>query len=142
MSGVTFPNLLRGNRAGAFMGLRMHDGYTFRMAPDYTYVEVGLLKVTTDKGETVEEKIMRNQMVELQAPCTVAPASQYKVLVVPNPELLQVASGPSMLLFDFEKNPRDHVLQPVSQDVLIPMKFWKDTNINSLSYLARLYLVS
>lgn len=134
MADPVFLNLLRGNRIGGFLRLKMLEGIPHKMAIDYTYAEVPLHSVRDMEGSRLDgEKIQRNQQVELLAPCTLQPIGGHKALIVANPALFRYASVPPMLLVD-------SLQQPI--DVMIPAKFHRDMVLADLEWLCRIYLIN
>lgn len=97
---TVFLNLVRGNRLGMYMGLKMEDGKPYRFAPDYTYVEIPLAQIYNPTTEEVVTKVSANQKVQIIPACTVRVASNYKILVKTNPKLQALANCPAMFLMD------------------------------------------
>lgn len=127
---TTFLNLRRGGRLQGFIGVRMDDGHAYKFANDYTYIELMCSSIKSLTGET-QEKAVRNQFLNLELPVCLATRNGYKALVSVNPELMQYATCPSLLLMDNEKSER----------VVIPAKFHRDLDVLGLTYLARIYLI-
>ncbi len=124
MSDPIFINIARGARDKRYMHLKFDTPEVeVHWGDNYTYVEVPC---------TSTMEIKRNQFHVLQTPCTVAPVKGYKVLVSINPELMQYASAPSLYMIDFGKETR----------IEVPAHFRKDMEPGTLTWLARLYLLS
>lgn len=88
---TSFLNLARGNRLTAYLGLQMAAGYSYKYAPDYTYIEIPLMEFWNPSEEKVQEdKALRNQYVRVIPACSLTVrGSHYKIEVEPNPALAE-----------------------------------------------------
>lgn len=109
----------------------MAESVPYRYGPDYSYVEIPLLRAFN--GEEKVDKASRNQMLMLEAACSVKPLNHYKCLISVNPLLLEYTSASALRLIDADGT---------RTQVVIPAAFRRDLELNKLDWLVRLYLMS
>lgn len=126
-----FLNLVRGNRLSSYMGLEMAEGFVYKFAPLYTYIEIPARSFILDRELVAEVK--RNQHVWVNPACEINVRGNYTVEVEPNPALAefgQVQAG-------YRIHPGTGHKEP---------GFWftarKDVTLHQLDYAVRLYMVS
>jgi hypothetical protein len=106
--------------------------FPYKLAPDYTYVELPLVPVRDEDGDVVT-KFARNQTHVLQSPVTVQAVANYKILVSVNRELLKYANCPALFIVD----PAN-----AAERIEVVAQFRKDMPLDAISWIARLYLIS
>jgi hypothetical protein len=113
------------------MGLQQ-DG-TPKYGPQYHYIELPVGSIRKDDGTVIEEKVLRNQHVEIVAAGSIMVRGQSPVLVAYNTDLQQVANLGSM-----------HLVHPGGERHA--PSFWvtfrKDCDIASIKWAVRLYLLA
>lgn len=124
-----FLNLARGNRLKSYMGCELPEGEQPKYAKDYGYVEVRPECAVVDGEKT--QQVKRNQTAVLVAACSITPRV-YRVMAVYNPDLYEVASLPSMRMYEADSG------------VQVPgctIRAYRDIDLQSLPWLVRLYLL-
>jgi hypothetical protein len=131
MTDSAFLNLVRGNRVPALMGLQQ-DG-TPKYGPSYHYIELPVGSIRKDDGTVIEDKVLRNQHVEVVAAGSIMVRGQSPVLVAYNTDLQQVANLGSM-----------HLVHPGGErhSPSFWVTFRKDCDIASIKWAVRLYLLA
>ena len=131
MTESAFLNLVRGNRVSALMGLQQEG--TPKYGPSYHYIELPVKVVRKDDGTVIEDKVLRNQHVEVVADGTIMVRGYSPVLVTYNTDLQQVANLGSM-----------HFVHPGGERHA--PSFWatfrKDCDIATINWAVRLYLLA
>lgn len=127
----SFLNLVRGNRLTSYMGLEMVPEYTYKFAPDYSYLEVPVLGFFLDADEKLVDKASRNQYVRVLPACTIDVKGSYKVQIEPNPELAKYGI--------FQPG---YYVQPGSgnQRPGFYMQMRKDMDLTDVKYAVRIYM--
>lgn len=130
-----FMNWIRGTRLKSFAGIDSENVET-KHSKDYTYVEFKASKLLIEDREgTLKEatKAKRGQEIHLVLACGAIRPVRYKILVEPTPELIN--------LFSY-LNYQRLVEEGDNGEVTISGKLRQDLDMESLGFIARLYLLS
>jgi len=127
-----FLNLVRGNRIASRLGLvTPNNNANLKFGPQYAYVEIPVKEVLKDGVPVEDDKISRNQHVQIVADCSINPKGTEVVLVAYNNELQQVAN----LSFGHLVHPGEGLQEP---------SFWatfrKDCLVEDIKWAVRLSL--
>lgn len=128
----SYLKLTTGSRITNYVGLKMFGDTKFTHGKNYLFLEIPVLGVETEDGSLTTE-VKRNQHVFIRAACTVDVKGSNIVEIEPNPALAEYGQ----LQPGYKVHPGEGQKQ-----VGVWFTARKDTDLTTLDYVVRLYLIA